>query len=44
MTWAGHAARRVEISVYILVGKPGGRDNMGDPCVDGRIILKILLK
>ena len=40
--WAGHVApmgegRRVH---RVLVGKPEGRDQWGDPDADGRIILR----
>ena len=42
MRWAGYVARMGERrGVYrISVGKPEGKDNLGDPGVDGRIILK----
>jgi len=42
MKWAGHVAPMGEgRSVYrILVGKPEGRRPLGDPSVDGRIILE----
>jgi len=40
--WAEHVARMGEgRCVYrVLVGKPEGRDHLGDPRVDGRIILR----
>ena len=46
MRWAGHVAcmgdRR---SIYrILVGKPEERDHLGDPDVDGRIILRRIFR
>ena len=42
MRWEGHVARMGEKrGVYrILLGKPQGRDHLGDPGVDGRVILK----
>ena len=43
MGWAGHVARLGESrGVYrVLVGKPEGeRENLGDPGVDGVIILR----
>ena len=41
MRWEGHVARMGEKrGVYrVLVGKPEGRNRLGDPDVDGRIIL-----
>ena len=41
MRWAGHVARmRQGRGVYwVLVGKPEGKRPLGDPDVDGRIIL-----
>ena len=41
MRWAGHVARMVEESgVYrVLVGKPEGKNHLGDLGVDGWIIL-----
>jgi hypothetical protein len=46
MKWAGHVARMVEKSgaYRILVGRPEGMRPLGDPGVDGRIILKCILK
>jgi hypothetical protein len=40
--WAGHVARMGEgRDVYrVLVGKPEGKSNLGDPGVNGRIILR----
>ena len=42
MRWAGHVARMEERrGVYrVLVGKPEGKSLLGDPGVDGRIILR----
>jgi len=42
MVWVGHVARMGERrSVYrVMVGKPGRREHLGDPGVDGRIILR----
>ena len=40
--WAGHVARMGERrGVYrVFVGKPEGKNHLGDPDVDGRIILR----
>jgi len=42
MRWAGHAAQSGERrTVYrVLVGQSDGKDHLGDPGVDGRIILR----
>jgi hypothetical protein len=43
MRCAGHVVSMGErrIVVYrVMVGKVRGRDHLGDPCVDGRIILQ----
>ena len=42
MRWAGHVARMGEGGVVhrVLVGKPEGKRTLGDPDVDGRIILR----
>ena len=42
MRWVGHVARVGEgKGVYrVLVGKPEGKRPLGDPGVDGRIILR----
>ena len=42
MRWAGHVSRMGERrgAYRVLVGKPGDRDHLGDPGVDGRIILR----
>jgi len=42
MRWAGNVARMGERrGVYrVLVGKPEGKNHLGDPGVDGRIILR----
>jgi len=29
-----------KVSYRVLVGKPEGKDYLGEPCVDGRIILR----
>jgi hypothetical protein len=41
MRWAGHVVLMgEERGVYtVLVGKPQERDHLGDPGVDGRVIL-----
>jgi hypothetical protein len=46
MRWAGHVARMGERrGVYrVLVAKPEERDHLGDPGVDGRIILRWMFK
>ena len=46
MRWAGHVARMGEDrGVHILlVGKPEGKDLWGDQDVDGRIILRWILR
>jgi hypothetical protein len=46
MRWAGHVARMGEgTGAYrILVGRPEGRNQLEDPGVDGRIILKWIFK
>jgi len=40
MRWAEHIARMGERrGVYwVLLGKPGGKDHLGDPGLDGRVI------
>jgi len=40
--WAGHVSSMGERrgAYRVLVGKPGVRDHLGDPGVDGRIILR----
>jgi len=42
MRWMVHVARIVKMrNLYnIFVGKRKGKDHLGDPSVDGRIILK----
>ena len=44
--WAGHVERMGESKdVYrVLVGKPEGKDNLEDPGVDGRIILRWIFR
>jgi len=46
MRWAGHVARmRERRGVYrVLVGKLVGKENLGDPDVDGRIILRRIFR
>jgi len=46
MMWAGHVACMGERrGVYrILVGNPKERDHFGDPGIDGRIILRWILR
>jgi len=46
MRWAVHVARMVERrGVYrVLVGKPEGKNQLGDPGVDGRIILRWIFR
>ena len=46
MRWAGQVARTGEgRDVYrVFVGKPGGKIPLGDPGVDGRIILRWIFR
>ena len=46
MRWAGHVARMGERrGVYrVFVGKPEGKNHLGDPGVDGRIILRWIFR
>ena len=46
MRWAGHVARMEEgRGVHkVLVGKPEGKDHWGDQDVDGRILLRWILR
>jgi hypothetical protein len=46
MRWAGHVSHMGEKrdAYRILVGRPEGRHHLGDPGVDGRIILKWMFK
>jgi len=46
MRWAGHAACMGESRVVyrVLVERPEGENHLEDPCVDGRIILKRVLR
>jgi len=46
MRWAGHVARMGEnMGVYrVLVGKPDGKNHLGDPGVGGRTILRWILR
>jgi hypothetical protein len=46
MKWTGYIARVEERRGLcgILVGRPEGGDHLGDPGVDGRIILKWVCK
>jgi hypothetical protein len=45
MRWAGHVAgTEARGRVYwVLVLKPKGKDHLGDPGIDGRIILTLIL-
>jgi len=42
MRWAGHVARtgKRRAIFRVLVGKPEGKSHLGDPGIDGRIILR----
>ena len=46
MRWAGHVARMGERRgvCRVLVGKPRDVDHLGDPGVDGRIILRWIFR
>jgi hypothetical protein len=46
MRWAGHVAcMRESRGVYrVLVGKPKGKNHLGDPDVDGSIILRWIFR
>ena len=46
MRWAGRVVRMgVRRDVYrVLVGKPEGKSHLGDPDVDGRIILRWIFR
>jgi hypothetical protein len=46
MRWAEHVARKGESrgAYRVLVGRPEGRNHLGEPGVDGRIILKWIFK
>jgi hypothetical protein len=46
MRWAGHVARMgEERGVHrVLVGKPEGKSHWGDPDIDGRIILRWMVR
>jgi len=46
MKWTGHVARMGERRVVyrVLVGKTEGKRRLGDPGVDGRIILRWILR
>jgi len=46
MRWAEHVARNWEkrAAYRVLVGKPGGKSHLEDPCVNGSIILKWIFK
>jgi len=46
MRWAGHVARMGEKRGVnrVLVGKPEGKRPLGDPDVDGRLILRWIFR
>jgi hypothetical protein len=46
MRWAGYIARMRERRVIyrVLVGKPEGKDHLGDPGLKGRIILRWIFR
>jgi hypothetical protein len=45
LRWARHVARKGEIiSTYISVGEPEGKTHSEDLGIDGRIILKYILR
>ena len=46
MRWVGHVARMGERRVLyrVLVEKPEGKSHLGDPGVDGRIILRWIFR
>jgi hypothetical protein len=46
MRWAGHVACTEKGGVVhrVVVGKPEGRGNWGDPDVDGKIILRRIFR
>jgi hypothetical protein len=46
MRWVAHVARKVKRKgIYrVLVGKPEGKSHLGDPGVDGRIILRWIFR
>ena len=46
MRWAGHVVRMGEgrVMYRVLVGKPEGKNDWGDPDVDGRIILRWIFR
>ena len=46
MRWAGHVARMGERRglCRVLVRKPDGKNHLGDPGVDGRIILRWIFR
>ena len=46
MGWVGHVARMGESRVVyrVLVGKTDGGDRLGDPGIDGRIILRWIFR
>ena len=45
MKWAGHVEHMGEgRGLYtVLVGKPEGKNHLGDPGIDGRIILRWII-
>ena len=46
MRWVGHvASKRERIGTYkVLVGRPEGRKHLQDPGIDGRVMLKWIIK
>jgi len=44
MRWARHVARMGERRGVYRVGKPDGKNHLGDPGVDGRIILRWIFR
>jgi len=46
MRWAGHVALMGEKrgEYRVLLGKPEGKNHLGDPSVDGRIILRRIFR
>jgi hypothetical protein len=44
--WAGHVARmgKTRVVYRVLVGKPEGKNYLGDPVVDGKTILRWIFR